>query len=49
VAGELPHLVHRRPVADGVVDRRLAQQVDAQEAKIASAEDAAQEAVREAV
>src|SRR5208282_3083211 len=23
VAGELPHLVHRRPVADRVVDRRL--------------------------
>src|SRR5271165_6086715 len=22
---EFPHLVHRRPVADGVVDRRLAQ------------------------
>jgi len=49
VAGELPHLVHRRPVADGVVDRRLAQRVDAQAAKIASAEHAAQEAVWEAV
>ena len=24
MAGELAHLVHRRPVADGVVDRRLA-------------------------
>jgi hypothetical protein len=24
VAGEFPHLVHRGPVADGVVDRRLA-------------------------
>ena len=29
VPGELPHLVHRGPVADGVVDRRLAQRVDA--------------------
>jgi len=28
VAGELPHLVHRRPVADRVVDRRLAQRVN---------------------
>ena len=24
VAGELPHFVHRRPVADRVVDRRCA-------------------------
>src|SRR5271166_3145325 len=24
MAGELPHLMHRGPVADGVVDRRLA-------------------------
>src|SRR5262245_28009134 len=29
VPGELPHLVHLRPVADGVVDRRLAQRVHA--------------------
>jgi hypothetical protein len=29
VPGELAHLVHRGPVADGVVDRRFAQRVDA--------------------
>src|SRR5271165_6652020 len=29
VPGELAHLVHGRPVPDGVVDRRLAQRVDA--------------------
>ena len=29
VPGELPHLVHRGPIPDGVVDRRLAQRMDA--------------------
>src|SRR5271166_6115597 len=29
VPGELPHLVHRGPVPDGVVDRRLAQRMNA--------------------
>src|SRR5271157_251508 len=29
VPREFPHLVHGRPVPDGVVDRRLAQRVDA--------------------
>jgi hypothetical protein len=29
VPSELAHLMHRRPVADGVFDRRLAQRVDA--------------------
>ena len=29
VPGELAHLVHRCPIPDGVVDRRLAQRVNA--------------------
>ena len=27
ISGKLPHLVHGRPVPDGIVDRRLAQAV----------------------